>query len=74
MTRLPTLSAGKIIKASERGGFVPDGQKGSHYFLTHPVENLTTCVPVHGGDVKRSLLKLIIKQAGLSEAQFRELL
>ena len=28
-------------------------------------------MPVHGGDVKRSLLKLIIKQAGLSEDEAR---
>ena len=68
------VSAQKIIHALERGGFVFNGQKGSHYFLYHPIKELTTSVPVHGGNVKRSLLKLIIKQAGLSEDEFRKLL
>ena len=74
MTRLPTLSAQKIIRALERAGFEFEGQKGSHYYLYHPIKELTTCVPVHGGDVKRSLLKLIIKQVGLSEDEFHELI
>jgi predicted RNA binding protein YcfA (HicA-like mRNA interferase family) len=29
---------------------------------------------MHGGDVKRGLMKQILKQAGLSEAEFRKLL
>ena len=74
MTRLPTLSARKIIQALERAGFVADGQKGGHFFLWHPVKNLTTAVPKHSKDVKRSLMKLILKQAGLTEKEFHELL
>jgi predicted RNA binding protein YcfA (HicA-like mRNA interferase family) len=74
MTRLPTLSARKIIQALEKAGFVMDRQRGSHYVMRHVVKNLTTCVPVHGKDVKRSLLKLILKQTDLSEDQFRKLL
>lgn len=75
MTRLPTLSARKLIKALEKAGFVADGQKGSHFFLRHPEKHLTTAVPVHGGaDVDRALMKLILKQAGLSEDDFLKLL
>lgn len=74
MTRLPTLSARKIIQALERAGFVADGQKGGHYFLWHPVKHLTTAVPKHSKDVKRNLMKLILKQAGLTEGEFRQLL
>jgi predicted RNA binding protein YcfA (HicA-like mRNA interferase family) len=33
-----------------------------------------TSVPVHPGDVKSGTLRAIVKQAGLSDEQFRELL
>lgn len=33
-----------------------------------------TSVPIHPGDVDRGLLKKIIKQADLSESDFRDLL
>ena len=74
MTRLPTLHARKIIKALEQAGFVFDRQTGSHFILRHPISKKTTCVPKHGKDVKRSLMKEILQQAGLTEEQFRKLL
>jgi predicted RNA binding protein YcfA (HicA-like mRNA interferase family) len=72
--RLPTLHARKIIQALEKAGFVFDNQTGSHFILRHPVTRQTTCVPKHGRDVKRSLMKEILRQAGLTEEEFRELL
>jgi predicted RNA binding protein YcfA (HicA-like mRNA interferase family) len=74
MTRLPTLSAHKLIQALNRAGFVLERQRGSHVILKHPLKRLTTCVPVHGNDVRRSLLRLILKQARLTEEEFRQLL
>ena len=74
MTRLPTLHSRKVIKALEKAGFVLERQRGSHYQMRHPQKNLRTVIPVHGVDIKRSLLKLILKQAGLSEEEFQELL
>ena len=74
MTRLPTLHPRKIIQALEKAGFVFDRQTGSHYILRHPITRHTTCVPKHGKDVKRSLMKAILQQASLTEDQFRELL
>jgi len=74
MTRLPTLSARKLIQALEKAGFVMDRQRGSHFILRDPMRNLTTCVPWHAKDVSRSLLKLILKQVGLMEEAFSELL
>lgn len=55
-------------------GFVEGDQRGSHLTLWHPTTGSQTTVPVHGGDVKRGLMKLILKQAGLTEAEFRSLL
>ena len=74
MTRLPTLSARKIIGALERAGFVIDRQNGSHVILEHPAKGLRTAVPKHNRDVRRSLMKEILRQASLTEDEFRKLL
>lgn len=74
MTRLPQVDAARLIRALKRGGFVEHEHRGSHLALKHPVTGSRTTVPVHGGDVKRGLLKQILKQAGLTETQFRELM
>jgi predicted RNA binding protein YcfA (HicA-like mRNA interferase family) len=74
MTRLPNLTPIKIVKALKRAGFVENGQKGSHCYFWHPEKKIQTCVPKHGRDVKRSLLHLIIKQAGLTKEEFEKLL
>lgn len=74
MSRLPNVTAKELVRALKRAGFAEDGQRGSHLYLWHAEKKLLTTVPMHGGDIKRSLMKRIIKQAGLSEAQFQELL
>ena len=74
MTRLPTLHPRKIIQALEKAGFLFHRQTGSHFILRHPHTHHTTCVPKHGKDVKRSLMKEILQQAGLTEEEFRELI
>ena len=72
MSRLPNLNARKIVAALKRAGFVEESQKGSHLYLWHEEKHLLTSVPVHGRDVKRSLLKEIIRQARMTEDQFRK--
>lgn len=75
MTRLPTLTARKLIQALLKAGFVVQRQRGSHVFLKHPERSLRTCVPMHGGeDLDRSLMRLILRQAGLSEDEFLSLI
>ena len=74
MTRLPTLTATKVIRALERGGFVFLHQKGSHAQFYHAGRGVLTTVPVHPGDLPRWLVSKIIRQAGLSAAGFRALL
>lgn len=68
------VDAVKLVRALKRAGFVEGDQRGSHLTLWHPTNGSQTTVPVHGGDVKRGLMKLILKQAGLSENDFRKLL
>ena len=74
MSRLPTLTARKVFQALERGGFELYHSHGSHLYLIHPRTNRLTTVPMHPGDLRRGLLKQIIKQAGFSEVEFRKLL
>jgi predicted RNA binding protein YcfA (HicA-like mRNA interferase family) len=74
MARLPSLSAKTVARALERAGFVRQRQKGSHITYRHPQTGRTTVVPMHVGDIKRPLLKLIISQTGLSDEEFRNLL
>lgn len=74
MSRLPNLTASGMVKALERGGFRREHQKGSHLHLYHSERDLLVTVPIHPGDLPRWLMKKIIKQAGLSEDEFRALL
>ena len=74
MTRLPMVSARKMIHALEQAGFVADGQKGSHLYFWHPLRKILTAVPMHPGDLKRSLVRAILRQVGLTEAEFRKFL
>ncbi len=74
MTRLPTLSARKVVAALKRAGFEEIHFKGSHLYLHHPGKDLETCVPMHGGDLGRNLMRAILRQTQLTEAEFHELL
>ena len=74
MARLPNVRANEVVHALEKGGFEFQRQRGSHVWLRHPVTARTVTVPVHPGEFPRWLLKKIIKDAGLSEEEFRELL
>ena len=74
LARLPGARGREIVKALERGGFLFDHQQGSHAFYRHPRTRRTTVVPIHSKELPRWLLKKIIKEAGLTEDEFRKLL
>lgn len=74
MTRLPTLHPTKLIRALKKAGFVAAEQKGSHLTLFHPATRKQTTVAIHGRDIKRGLMKEILRQAGISEEEFRKLI
>lgn len=72
--RLPTLRPRAVVAALKKAGFIEHAQRGSHLALKHPGTMRRTVVPMHSGDLNRGLLKEIIKQAGLTEDEFRSLL
>lgn len=74
MSRLPSLTARKVVAALKSGGFVEDHQRGSHLYLWHPERETITSVPMHPGDLPRGTLRAIIQQAGFADDEFIDLL
>lgn len=64
----------EMVAALKRAGFEEFHQKGSHLYLFHPSKKLTTTVPLHPGDLDRGLMKKILRQADISEEEFRSFL
>jgi predicted RNA binding protein YcfA (HicA-like mRNA interferase family) len=75
MGRLPSCTAHDVDRVLSRQGFIVTHQRGSHRYYKSPItEKIVTSVPMHPGDLNRSLVKKILKQVGWSEEQFRNLL
>jgi predicted RNA binding protein YcfA (HicA-like mRNA interferase family) len=73
--RLPALSPRQVLRALQRGGFFIHHTTGSHHILKHPDKpHLRVTLPFHNRDLKRRTLDSIIEQAGLTSAEFRQLL
>jgi predicted RNA binding protein YcfA (HicA-like mRNA interferase family) len=71
---LPRVSGREVVKALENVGYAFDHQRGGHIVLRHgdpPHRRLT--VPDHP-EVAKDTLRAIIRQAGLTVAEFRKLL
>lgn len=75
MTKVPSSSYREVIKALHRDGWVVVRQKGSHIRLQKhtATETLKITIPAHS-PIKRSTLSHILKQAGPSVDQFKNLL
>ena len=75
MSKLPSLTARKVVRALKRAGFVEDRQKGSHLIMIQPASKARTVVPIHSGKtIKEPLLRDIRRDANMSIDEFIELL
>ncbi len=73
MPKIPPVPPEKMIKILKALGFVEIRQKGSHVILKKDKKLIV--VPVHKGKpLKRGLVRLIIKEAGISREKFFKLL
>jgi predicted RNA binding protein YcfA (HicA-like mRNA interferase family) len=73
--RLPSFKARELVALVKRAGFIVTHQDSSHLYFFHPVSRLTTCIPIHPGDVRRNLvLKILYKDCALTVQQVRNLL
>lgn len=74
MGRLRQIKPKELVSALKQVGFEEYNQNGSHLILVDEERDLQTSVPMHTGDIGRGLLKKILKQAKLTEEEFKELL
>jgi len=74
MPKLPSLSPKKVIKILEKKGFILDRIKGSHHIYYHPESKRRVVVPLHKKDLPKGTFLEILKQAGISKDELKELL
>ena len=60
MSRLKIITSSQMCRLAEREGFEEMRQKGSHRFYRHD-DGRTTLVPVHPGDLDRTLIRKILR-------------
>ncbi len=61
-----------VLARLQRAGFVVKPQSGSHVVLRH-ADGRQTYVAMHTGDVPNGTFRNILKQASLTEEQFKNL-
>jgi len=66
------FKAREVLRRLESAGFTVRRQSGSHKVLRHP-DGRQTYVPMHPGDVPSGTFRSILRQAGLTEEEFRDL-
>jgi len=74
MSKLPSITSQKVIRVLEKRGFVLDRTKGSHYIYYHPETKRRVVIPVHKKDLPKGTLLEILKEAGLTQEELKELL
>ncbi len=73
MPKLPSLTPKKIIKILENKGFALDRVKGSHHVYYHRETRRRVIVPLHKKDLPKGTLLEILKQAGISKDELRDI-
>jgi len=73
MARLPVISGADAIKAFHRTGWRAVRQSGSHVVMVKAGADATLSIPLRP-ELKRGLLRALIRDAGISVDEFVELL
>jgi predicted RNA binding protein YcfA (HicA-like mRNA interferase family) len=74
MPKLPSFTPQKAIKVLEKKGFVLDRIKGSHHIYYQPETKRRAVVPLHKKNLPKGALLEILKQAGISKDELRDIL
>ncbi len=73
--QLPHITAMVLLRALKHDGWLPERQSGSHMIMKHPTKSGYVVVPIHSTvTIKPKTLSTILKQAGLTVADFHKLL
>ena len=62
----------EALSKLQRAGFAVRRQSGSHIVLRHP-DGRQTYVAMHPGDIPTGTLRAMLKQANLTEVEFKQL-
>lgn len=65
-------TAREVLAKLLRTGFIEKRQSGSHKILRHP-DGRQTYVAMHTGDIPNGTFRSILRQARLSEEEFKQL-
>lgn len=63
----------EVVAILQKLGFIQKGQTGSHLVMFQPESKVIISVPIHTKDVRKGLLKSIIKQSNSTEKEFVKL-
>ncbi len=74
MPKLPAITPKDIIRVLEKEGFVLDRIKGSHHIYSHPETRRRAVIPIHKKDLPKGTLLEILRQAGISKEDIKDLL
>jgi len=72
MSKLTIINDKDMERLLLKLGFKPIRQNGSHKFFSHP-DGRCTVVPFHNTDLKRGLIKGILKDIGLTDEEYERL-
>lgn len=63
----------EVVSILQKLGFLKKRQTGSHLIMFHPESQIIIPVPMHTRDIRKGLMKGIIKQANSTEEEFIKL-
>lgn len=72
--KLPVIKPRQLIRVLEKIGCIEKRQTGSHRIFYYPAKQKIITVPIHANDLKKGLLRSIIKELNLSVEEFINLL
>lgn len=71
---LPSATPRELVRVLLQLGFKERKGNGSHRFFKHPESGAVTVVPFHTKELSPVFVREIIRQSGVTEARFLELL
>lgn len=72
--RLPQVKPKDLIRVLEKKGWQLDRTRGSHHIMVNSELRKAVTVPVHNRELKTGTLLSILRSAGISREELRELL
>ena len=70
MSKLTVISSKEMVAILKRLGFDEIRQTGSHKLFSHRQDGRNTVLPMHSKDLKRGLIKAILKDIGIADEEY----